>query len=143
MSDRIFGIAALCLAALMAWGASVIEESFIQDPLGPKAFPLVIAIVLAVTGLVMLLKPDAEPDWPRRAGFLRLLWAVAALILYAQLLPVVGFVLCTAGTASFLSWQLGATWRQAAISGVSISMGIYVIFHLVLGLSLARGPLGF
>ena len=39
MTDRLFGLAALLLAGLMTWGASVIEESFIQDPLGPKAFP--------------------------------------------------------------------------------------------------------
>ncbi len=143
MSDRIFGMAALCLAALMAWGASVIEQSFIQDPLGPKAFPLIIAAVLAITGIIMMLKPDAEPDWPKRAGWLRLAGAIVALFLYAQLLPVAGFVLCTTVVAAFLSRQLGATWRQASIGGATIAIGIYVVFHLVLGLSLARGPLGF
>lgn len=143
MSDRIFGLASLCLAALMAWGASVIEESFIQDPLGPQAFPLVIAAVLALTGIAMLLKPDPEPEWPQRAKLLRLVFAVAALVLYAELLPIIGFVISTAIVAAYLSWQLGASKRQAGIGGVSISVGIYVIFHLVLGLSLARGPLGF
>jgi putative tricarboxylic transport membrane protein len=29
------------------------------------------------------------------------------------------------------------------IAGIVISVGIYVIFHLVLGLSLAKGPWGF
>jgi hypothetical protein len=47
MSDRIFGFVCLSLAAFMVWGASIIEESFIQDPLGPKAFPILIALVLA------------------------------------------------------------------------------------------------
>jgi putative tricarboxylic transport membrane protein len=143
MSDRIFGFAALCLAAFLTWGATVIEESFIQDPLGPKAFPIVIAAVLAITGVVMILKPDAEPEWPGRAKLLKVVWAIAAMLLYAELLPVIGFVISTALAAAFLSWQLGATKRQCAIAGVSISLGIYVIFHLVLGLSLARGPLGF
>jgi putative tricarboxylic transport membrane protein len=143
MSDRLFGLAAVMLAGLMAWGASVIEESFIQDPLGPKAFPWVIAVVLALTGIYMLFKPDDEPEWPSRAKFLRIVWAIASMVLYAELLPIVGFVVTTAAAAAFLSWQLGSTIRQAAVGGALISGGIYVVFHLVLGLSLARGPLGF
>ena len=143
MTDRLFGLAALLLAGLMTWGASVIEESVIQDPLGPKAFPWVIAVVLAITGLFMLIKPDDDPDWPTRQKFLRIVWSVVAMVLYAQLLPIVGFVVTTAAAAAFLAWQLGATLRQAAIAGGVISGGIYLVFHLVLGLYLERGPLGF
>ncbi len=143
MTDRLFGLAALLLAGLMTWGASVIEESFIQDPLGPKAFPWVIAVVLAITGLFMIIKPDDDPEWPTRQKFLRIIWSVVAMVLYAELLPIVGFVVTTAAVAAFLAWQLGATLLQAAVGGVVISGGIYVVFHLVLGLSLARGPLGF
>ena len=143
MTDRLFGLAALLLAGLMTWGASVIEESFIQDPLGPKAFPWVIAVVLAITGIYMIIKPDDDPEWPTRSKFLRIVWATVAMVLYAELLPIVGFVVTTAAAAAFLAWQLGATLRQAAIGGALISGGIYGIFLLVLGLSLARGPLGF
>lgn len=143
MTDRLFGLAALLLAGLMTWGASVIEESFIQDPLGPKAFPWVIAVVLAINGLFMIIKPDDDPEWPTRQKFLRIIWSVVAMVLYAELLPIVGFVVTTAAVAAFLAWQLGATLLQAAVGGVVISGGIYVVFHLVLGLSLARGPLGF
>ena len=143
MTDRLFGLAALLLAGLMTWGASVIEESFIQDPLGPKAFPWVIAVVLAITGLFMIVKPDDDPEWPTRQKFLRIIWSVVAMVLYAELLPIVGFVVTTAAVAAFLAWQLGATLLQASVGGVVISGGIYVVFHLVLGLSLARGPLGF
>ena len=143
MTDRLFGLAALLLAGLMTWGASVIEESFIQDPLGPKAFPWVIAVVLAITGLFMIVKPDDDPEWPTRQKFLRIIWSVVAMVLYAELLPIVGFVVTTAAVAAFLAWQLGANLLQAAVGGVVISGGIYVVFHLVLGLSLARGPLGF
>ena len=143
MTDRLFGLAALLLAGLMTWGASVIEESFIQDPLGPKAFPWVIAVVLAITGLFMIVKPDDDPEWPTRQKFLRIIWSVVAMVLYAELLPIVGFVVTTAAVAAFLAWQLGANLLQAAVGGVVISGGIYVVFHLVLGLSLARGTLGF
>ena len=59
------------------------------------------------------------------------------------LIGLLGFVIATAFAAAFLSWRLGAGIIQAVIAGVAISVGIYVVFHLALGLSLARGPLGF
>ena len=65
------------------------------------------------------------------------------LVAYAQLLPVLGFLISTAVAAAFLSWRLGAGLIQAIIAGILISVGIYVVFHLILGLSLARGPFGF
>ena len=39
LSDRVMGAWVILTAAVMAWGAELIQESFIQDPLGPKAFP--------------------------------------------------------------------------------------------------------
>jgi putative tricarboxylic transport membrane protein len=143
MSDRIFASICIALAALMGWGATIIEESFIQDPLGPKAFPLVIAVVLAACGVAMFLRPDEDPVWPHRRKQIQLLWTIGAMILYVQFLPVVGFLVATAIGAGFLSWQLGASVKQACWGGCSISVSIYVVFKLILGLSLARGPFGF
>ena len=143
MSDRIFASICIALAVLMGWGATIIEESFIQDPLGPKAFPLVIAVVLAACGVAMFLRPDEDPVWPHRRKQIQLLWTIGAMILYVQFLPVVGFLVATAIAAGFLSWQLGASVKQACWGGFSISVGIYVVFKLILGLSLARGPFGF
>ena len=143
MSDRIFASICIALAVLMGWGATIIEESFIQDPLGPKAFPLVIALVLAACGVAMFLRPDEDPVWPHRRKQIQLLWTIGAMILYVQFLPVVGFLVATAIAAGFLSWQLGASVKQACWGGFSISVGIYVVFKLILGLSLARGPFGF
>jgi putative tricarboxylic transport membrane protein len=143
MSDRIFASICIALAVLMGWGATIIEESFIQDPLGPKAFPLVIAVVLAACGVAMFLRPDEDPVWPHRRKQIQLLWTIGAMILYVQFLPVVGFLVATAIGAGFLSWQLGASVKQACWGGFSISVGIYVVFKLILGLSLARGPFGF
>ncbi|MDP4863822.1 MAG: tripartite tricarboxylate transporter TctB family protein [Burkholderiaceae bacterium] len=143
MSDRIFASICIALAVLMGWGATIIEESFIQDPLGPKAFPLVIAVVLAACGVAMFLRPDEDPVWPHRRKQIQLLWTIGAMILYVQFLPVVGFLVATAIGAGFLSWQLGASVKQACWGGFSISVSIYVVFKLILGLSLARGPFGF
>lgn len=143
MSDRIFGGTVLVLAFLMMWATTLIEESFIQDPLGPKAFPLVIAVVMAIAAVVMMIKPDANPEWPELRKTMELVATVGVLVVYGQLLPVVGFVVGTMFTTAFLCWRLGASPRQSVQGGVLIALGIYVVFQHVLGLNLARGPWGF
>ena len=143
MSDRIFGGVALVLALLMAWATTLIEESFIQDPLGPKGFPLMIAAAMAISAVAIIFKPDAEPRWPALVKLAELVVTVGVFVAYAQLLPVVGFVADTAVATTFLCWRLGANARQSLTGGVVIAIGIYVVFQHLLGLNLAKGPWGF
>lgn len=143
MSDRIFGIVGILLAIGFALSALAIEESFLSDAVGPKAFPLIIAAVLALSSAVIAWRPDPEPSWPAFARLAEIAAAVVVMILYAEALPEAGFVLSTAFAAAYLAWRLGSGLIEAALTGLGTSVGIYVIFHLVLGLSLARGPWGF
>ncbi|WP_428927849.1 tripartite tricarboxylate transporter TctB family protein [Marinibacterium sp. SX1] len=143
MSDRIFGVVGILLAIGYAIAALAIEESFLSDAVGPKAFPLIIASILGLSSLVIALRPDAEPEWPALGRFVEVAASVVVLILYAELLPVAGFVVATAFAAAYLAWRLGSSPLESVAVGIGTSVGIYVIFHLVLGLSLARGPLGF
>ena len=46
MSDRIFGVIGIPLAIGFTFSALAIEESFLSDAVGPKAFPLIIAAIL-------------------------------------------------------------------------------------------------
>ncbi|PVB59599.1 tripartite tricarboxylate transporter TctB family protein [Labrenzia sp. 011] len=143
MSDRIFGAVGLILALGYAWAALVIEESFLSDAVGPKAFPLIIAAVLGLSSIMIFLKPDTAPEWPALPRLLEVGASVLVMILYAILLPEVGFIIATAVAASYLTWRLGTAPVASLVSGCLTSLGIYAVFHLVLGLSLARGPLGF
>ena len=59
-----------------------------------------------------------------------------------QALPVLGFVIATALAAAYLTWRLGSRPLESVVIGVGTSVGIYVIFRLVLGLSLAERPAG-
>jgi putative tricarboxylic transport membrane protein len=143
MSDRIFGVVGLLLAIGFAFSALAIEESFLSDAVGPKAFPLIIAAILGLSSIVIALRPDTEPEWPALGRLVEVGAAVVMMILYAELLPEIGFVIATAFAAAYLAWRLGSGPIESVLVGIGTSVGIYVIFHLVLGLSLARGPLGF
>lgn len=143
MSDRIFGIIGVILAIGFVVAALMIEESFLSDAVGPKAFPIIIACILGLSSIAIVIKPDAAPDWPSFGRFVEIMAAVVVMVLYAELLPVAGFVIATAFAAAYLTWRLGSGLVATLATGIGTSVGIYVIFHLVLGLSLARGPLGF
>ncbi len=143
MSDRIFGGIGLILAILFGIQATMIETAFISDAVGPSVFPIAVAVVMGLSSLYFLLKPDPEPDWPKAGRLAEIGLAALAMFAYAQLLPVLGFVIATVFAAGYLSWRLGARPLEAVLVGLGSSVGIYVVFHLVLGLSLARGPLGF
>ncbi|MGR3755894.1 MAG: tripartite tricarboxylate transporter TctB family protein [Tranquillimonas sp.] len=143
MSDRIFGGIGLILALLYAWQASIIQESFLTDTVGPKVFPFMVAAVMALSSAYFLIKPDPEPHWPRAGRLAEIGLAVLVMIAYAQALPELGFLISTALAAGYLTWRLGSRPVESLVIGIGTSVGIYVIFRLMLGLSLARGPLGF
>lgn len=142
-TDRILGAAGLILGVAFIWGATLIETGFIVDALGPRTFPIIIGSVLVLGSGYLLVRPDPEPAWPALGGVMEIVGAAVVLIGYALALEPLGFVISTAIAAALLSWRLGSTPLWGAVTGIAISLGIYVIFHLILGLSLARGPLGF
>ncbi|TYB85568.1 tripartite tricarboxylate transporter TctB family protein [Oceaniovalibus sp. ACAM 378] len=143
MSDRIFGGIGLLIAIIFAWQATIIQESFMSDAVGPKTFPLVIACVMALSSVYFLIKPDPAPSWPAAGRLAELFFAALVMIAYAQLLPVLGFLIATTFAAMYLTWRLGTPPLQSVVVGVGTSVGIYVVFKLILGLSLASGPFGF
>jgi putative tricarboxylic transport membrane protein len=143
MGDRIFGGIGIALAAFFIWQATTIQESFIQDPVGPKTFPIIIGLLLGISSLVILLRPDPEPDWPVGGRLMEIGAAILVLLAYAYFLPDLGFVTATTFASAYLAWRLGAPPLHAIAAGIAIAVGIYVVFHLILGLSLARGPFGF
>ena len=143
MSDRLLGGFILLVALAFVAGATQIEGGMIFDPLGARVFPIIIGVTLAISALYPILRPDPEPDWPRRRTVMEIVLVLALLVAYAYVLVPLGFVVSTALAAGLLSWRLGAKPLVAAPAGACIGVGIYLVFHQILGLSLAKGPWGF
>lgn len=140
MSDRIAGLIVLLLALAFFAGATQLEAPFFADPVGPKLFPMLIAGVAAIAGMVMLIRPDAEPDWPKAATFVRLLIATGVFTAYAFALKPLGFLLPTAAGAAAISFQIKPKLRQSLLIGILLSAGLFIIFKFALGLSLFALP---
>lgn len=142
ISDRIFGLVVLMVALAYIVSATQIQTSFLSDPVGPKAFPILVGSIAALCGLVMMIKPDPDPQWPVFKTFLALLVAVAVLVAYAYALKPFGFLIPTAITAAILSYQISPKVSTAVLAGVVLSVGLFVLFKFALGLGLVPFPKG-
>jgi putative tricarboxylic transport membrane protein len=141
-SDRVFGLVMAVLALAYIAAAREIQTSFLMDPVGPKTFPMIIGAVAALASMFLVFRPDPEPDWPGLRTFGALAIAVGVLVLYALSLKPLGFLLPTALAAGLLSYQITPRPRRAAIAGICLSAGLFVIFRFALGLGLVPFPRG-
>ncbi|PIB26067.1 tricarboxylic transporter [Amylibacter kogurei] len=139
-SDRIFGLVVLMAALAYIASATQIQTSFLADPVGPKTFPILVGTVAAISSLVMIFRPDPDPEWPDKFTFGALFFAMLVLIAYAYALKPLGFIIPTAITAGILSYQISPRIKPAALSGVGLSIGLFILFKFALGLGLIAFP---
>jgi putative tricarboxylic transport membrane protein len=139
-SDRIFGLVAALVALAYIVSATQIQTSFLADPVGPKVFPIGIGVIAALSAMFLVFRPDPEPEWPLARTFLALGFSVMVLVAYAYALKPLGFLLPTAIVAAILSYQISPRARFSAITGISLSVGLFLIFRFALGLGLVAFP---
>ncbi len=141
-SDRIFGLVVTLVALAYIASATQIQTSFLADPVGPKMFPILVGTVAVISGMVLIFRPDPDPDWPATKTLGSLALAVIVLVGYAYALKPLGFLIPTAITASILSYQIQPRSRHAILAGVGLSVGLFLIFKFALGLGLVAFPKG-
>ncbi len=135
-SDRIFGLIVTLVALAYAASATQIQASFLTDPVGPKTFPILVGAVAALSGMFVVFRPDPDPEWPTLPTLGALALAVGVLVAYAYTLRPLGFLIPTAIAASILSYQIRPQAVPAALSGIGLSVGLFVVFRYALGLGL-------
>ena len=138
-ADRILGLALIGLAALAAIHAWQLQVSFSYEPVGPKAFPIGLSIVLALLALVLVFRPGENGHWPDKALMLKLLAVLGVLVVYAMLFTQLGFIITTFFAVLALARPFEATWRKALLAGVLMALGSYFLFTQGLGISLPDG----
>jgi putative tricarboxylic transport membrane protein len=135
-SDRIFGALVVLGSLVYIAAAAQIPAPFFSDPMGTRAFPMIVGACAAICGAMMVWKPDAEPEWPGLASFGALIVATIALVGYAYAIKPLGFLLPTAVVSTILSYQIAPRVVPAILSGFGLSIGLFVLFRFVLDLGL-------
>lgn len=133
-SDRIFGAVMILVALGYILSATTIQVPLFPDPMGPKLFPFMIAGGVIICSLVMVLRPDPEADWPAPTALISIAVAAAVMVGYAYALKPLGFLIPTALAAGILSFQLSNRLVPAVLSGLGLSVGLYLLFKYALKL---------
>ncbi|MEF7614170.1 tripartite tricarboxylate transporter TctB family protein [Aquincola sp. MAHUQ-54] len=139
MSDRLLGAACLVAAACMAWAAQGYAAAISYEPVGPRAFPLLLAALLAAGGAWLVCKPS--PDRGQYAQLpLRLLGlCVGAVFLYAAAFETLGFPLATALMAVPVGMAFGGSALKSLAAGAGLGVGGYFMFDRLLDVVLPAG----
>jgi len=140
LPDRLLGLALMALGAGIAWQAQALEVAFAADPIGPRAFPTLVASVIAGCGAFVVLRPNAL--WAEAEQVVPGLAATAAMAAYALLLVPLGFIPATFLLCVVIALAFAARPLQAVLAGTVTAPGLWLLLDQLLDLPLPRGPLG-
>ena len=140
LPDRLLGLTLLALGAGIAWHAQSLEVAFAADPIGPRAFPTLVAAVIGGCGLFVALRPNAL--WEPAEQVVPGLAVTAAMAAYALLLVPLGFIPATFLLCIVIALAFSARPFQAVLSAAVTAPGLWLLLDKLLDLPLPRGPLG-
>ncbi|KRA03498.1 tripartite tricarboxylate transporter TctB family protein [Achromobacter sp. Root565] len=141
MNDRILGIAALALAVFMTAAGWSIEAPFAYEPVGPRAFPLLLALIIGLCGLWLVYKGGHAVERNPAGANGRIALMVVFVTVYAFLFQWLGFIVATSLMTIFVGRLFGGSWVKCAIGGVVMSLFFFVLFDKVLDVVLPGGLL--
>lgn len=146
MHERLFAGCNLLICAALAILAWSYQAPFAYEPVGPRAFPLLLLLLIAVAALYLLCKPaprvqaTAEPGVDRHVGR-KIGLCIVGMLVYATLFELAGFISSSIVFAVAMARLYGASWRQSGLGGVLIAIGLYLLFDYGLDVPLPRGLL--
>jgi putative tricarboxylic transport membrane protein len=148
LATAVFGAVMLLAAVLVIVDAARLPDT--SAVVGPAAVPLPVGVALGVVGAGLLVdsrrkltRAEAGRPWQPRAA-LRVLGLVAALVGFALLLPVLGYVVTATAlfVAAALLLDAPRDWRVLAW-GWALAAVVFLVFDRLIGLTLPTGPWGF
>ncbi len=130
----------LCIwLAFIAWG---FQAPFAYDPVGPRAYPLLLLGLMGAGSLWLLIKPGHHSTQTLHLpAAVRSLLCIAALLAYALLFEPLGFILSTTLTTFALGLLFTGRLLPCAISAVLMGLLLFGLFDYLLDVPLPLGVL--
>ncbi|OIN12190.1 tripartite tricarboxylate transporter TctB family protein [Oceanisphaera psychrotolerans] len=142
INDRVLGLVGLILAVFYGLGAQEFQPAFGGGgAIGPSAFPTLLAVLLAISSIYLMVKPDPDESWPPLKTLGELAIILGVLIGFVLILEWVGFILSAGLAVSLLAWRMSAKPKPAAMVGFSSSVFMFALFTYGLDLALPGGTL--
>lgn len=143
LSGRITALVLIALAAIVGIGASQIEYAFSSDPLGPRAFPYLLAAILGLCGIWYLISPGEADPWPGAETLARSAALIIVCAVAIAAMNHVGFVVSASVICGVAASMFGAAPAMAGVIGVAQALFWYGLFKFALGTYLPAGTLWF
>ncbi len=152
MANRIIVLSTIILATLYFFGISSIEIPQLGDPLGPRAFPILVGIGLFLAAGMLILEmrfsraPASDASEKESSSTKQSRWVIIAALIATALYfaaferigyPVATCVYLIAMTAFFHRGH----WMINIATSFLFSFGSYFMFTSLLGIQLPRGIL--
>jgi Tripartite tricarboxylate transporter TctB family len=142
-----YGVALAILAFCAAvYGLTLTFDTVpaaLTQGMGPAAFPRLILGVMAVLALTLAVVARGQAHEVRGSVPAIVYWTAAAMALFMALLWLVGMPVAMAASVIGMGALWGERrWLLLAVSGIGLSVAIYVFFTKGFGIPLPRGLLG-
>ena len=151
--NRLTGLVSLLLGIIYFFATRNLPETAVADPIGPRAFPYIIATGMIIVGLVLALKREPLTEKNRAVIFnlstekelmINIGYTCVAGIVFGLILEPVGYLI---STFAFMTAMMFITNGRRILYNLSIGLlfavTTYVLFFILLEVSLPRGILIF
>ena len=144
--QRIFALLLLLVCAGLALMAWPYQAPFSYEPVGPRAYPLMMLGLMSLALLYMLIRPtpivhsEEEPPLDRPT-LKKIGLCVVLLLVFAGLFEPLGFILSSALIGIPMALLYGGKPLPSAIIITLMSIALYVLFDRIMDVPLPLGLL--
>lgn len=146
MYQRLFGLVLLVASVALSVIAWNYQAPFSYEPVGPRAYPLLLLALIGLGAIYLLLKPatagvhSTEPPMDRHV-LRKVTGCVLMLVAYAALFEPLGFVPASILFGIAMARLYDGSWRTSLITGTVAAIGLYLLFDKILDVPLPLGIL--
>ncbi|MDP9524924.1 tripartite tricarboxylate transporter TctB family protein [Pseudomonas protegens] len=144
--QRLFAAVLLLACAALALMAWPYQAAFSYEPVGPRAFPLLMLGLMGLALLYMLFRPapikhsEDEPPLDRQT-LTKITLCVTLLLVFACTFEPLGFILASILIGVPMARLYGGRWLPSLVIISLLSVGLYWLFDRVMDVPLPLGLL--
>jgi len=144
--QRIFALILLAVCAVLAVMAWPYQAAFSYEPVGPRAFPLLMLGLMGLALLYLAIRPtpivhkEDEPPLDRPT-LIKIAICTGLLILFAATFESLGFIVSAVLIGVPMARLYGGRWLHSTVVVVAMSVLLYWLFDRVMDVPLPLGLL--
>ena len=144
--QRLFALTLLAACAALAVMAWPYQAAFSYEPVGPRAYPLLMLGLMAIALLSLAIRPtpivrkDDEPELDR-ASLIKIGLCTGLLLVFAATFESLGFILSSTLIGIPMARLYGGRWLPSAVIVGLMSIALYLLFDRAMDVPLPLGLL--